>query len=58
MKNIAFYVRPAGAIDLKHETIKRVAEEWTHDCMREIDKAMGPCCLQEVRLPSAEEQAR
>jgi len=58
MRNCTSCFRLAEAIDLKHDTIKRVAEELTHDCMDEIEKAVGPCYLQEIWLSSTEEQAR
>jgi len=40
MRNFTFCFRPAEAIDLKHDMIKRAAEELTHDCMDEIEKGM------------------
>jgi hypothetical protein len=40
MRNFVFCFRPAEAIDLKHDTIKKVAEELTHGCMDEIEKAV------------------
>jgi len=40
MRNFVFCFRPAEDIDLKHDTIKRAAEELTHDCMEEIEKAV------------------
>ncbi len=58
MSNFAFCFRPTEAIDLKHETMKRVAEKLTNRCTDEMEKALGPRYLHKKGLSSTEEQAR
>ena len=40
MDNLELYLKPTEVIDSEHETIQTMAEQLTHDCVSEVEKAI------------------